>query len=87
MRNTAILISSNADVHDYLFGNSGDAAQKEEQIERIITQFRTILDTRDDIVNIGIIGKDGKYIINQGLFHINENIELENVEWLQKLMI
>ena len=86
LRNTAILISSNADVHDYLFGNSGDAAQKEEQIERIITQFRTILDTRDDIVNIGIIGKDGKYIINQGLFHINENIELENVEWLQKAL-
>ena len=86
LRNTAILISSNADVHDYLFGNSGDAAQKEEQIERIITQFRTILDTRDDIVNIGIIGKDGKYIMNQGLFHINENIELENVEWLQKAL-
>lgn len=84
LRNIAVLISSNGDVHDYLFRSEEGSKEAKEQAERIVTQFRTILETRDDIVNIGIIGKDGKYIINQGLFKVNENIELEEVEWLQK---
>ena len=58
LRNTSILISSNADVHDYLFGVNKDTGETAQTVERIIAQFQTILDTRNDIVNIGIIGEN-----------------------------
>ena len=84
LRNTSILISSNADVHDYLFGVNKDTGETAQTVERIIAQFQTILDTRNDIVNIGIIGENGRYLINQGALKINENVSLKEVEWVQK---
>ena len=83
LRNTAVLISSNSDVHDYLFGT--DDYEKEKELkERIVAQFKTIMDTRDDIVNIGIIGENGRYILNQGYFRLNENVNLDTVDWIQR---
>ncbi len=84
LRNTSILISSNADVHDYLFGANKDTGETAQAVERIIAQFQTILDTRNDIVNIGIIGENGRYLINQGDLNINENVVLEDVDWIRK---
>lgn len=84
LRNTAVLISSNTDVHDYLFGMSEDEQESRAQAERIVTQFETIMDTRDDIVNIGIIGENGKYLLNQGFLKLNENVDLEKVAWIQQ---
>ena len=84
LQNTSILISSNADVHDYLFGVNKDTGETAQTVERIIAQFQTILDTRNDIVNIGIIGENGRYLINQGALKINENVSLKDVEWVQK---
>ena len=84
LRNTSILISSNADVHDYLFGVNKDTGETAQTVERIIAQFQTILDTRNDIVNIGIFGENGRYLINQGALKINENVSLKDVEWVQK---
>lgn len=83
LRNISALISSNGDVHDYLFREDLTEQEKEQCFQRITTQFGTIMETRDDIVNIGIIGKNGRYIINKGFFRINENIDLENVDWIQ----
>ena len=78
LRNTAVLISSNDDVQEYLFGMNSDKAQ----VERITAQFRTIMDTRADIVNIGIIANDGSYLLNQGQLKMNENISLNELEWV-----
>lgn len=83
LRNTAVLISSNSDVHDFLFGTD-DYDENNDLKERIVAQFETIMDTRDDIVNIGIIGENGKYILNQGYYRLNENVDLENVDWIQR---
>lgn len=84
LRNTAVLISSNSDVHDYLYGQREDEKETEAQVERILVQFKSIMDTRDDIVNIGIIGENGKYILNDGFFAVNENVDLKNIEWIQR---
>lgn len=78
LRNTAILISSNEDVQEYLFENGRDKAQ----VDRITAQFRTIMDTRADIVNIGIIAENGKYLLNHGQLKVNENVELHELEWI-----
>ena len=84
LRNTAILISSNTDVHDYLFDETENEEELKEKVERIIAQFRTILDTRSDIVNIGIIGENGRYLLNRGQFRLNQNIDLKDVEWIKQ---
>ena len=42
------------------------------------------METRDDIVNIGIVSENGRYIINTGYFKVNENIEMESLPWVQK---
>lgn len=84
LRNTAILISSNTDVHDFLFDETENEEELKEKVERIIAQFRTILDTRSDIVNIGIIGENGRYLLNRGQFRLNQNIDLKDVEWIKQ---
>lgn len=82
LHNISALISSNGDVHDYLFREGLSEDAREACFLRITTQFGTIMETRDDIVNIGIIGENGRYIINQGFFRINQNTNLENVDWI-----
>lgn len=84
LRNTAILISSNTDVHNYLFNDWENEEEPADEVERILAQFKTILDTRSDIVNIGIIGENGRHILNRGQFHLNKNIDLGEVEWIKK---
>lgn len=84
LRNTAILISSNTDVHDYLFDETENEEELKGKVERIIAQFRTILDTRSDIVNIGIIGENGRYLLNRGQLRLNQNIDLKDVEWIKQ---
>lgn len=56
MENIAYMISSNEDVQQYLFGENVDNGTR----ERLINQFKTILDGRSDIRNLGIIGSNGR---------------------------
>ena len=81
LHNISVLIASDGDVKEYLFQENPTVVEKMERFSRITTQFETIMETREDIVNIGIIGaKD--YIINNGHFKVNENIQLEELEWV-----
>ena len=84
LHNISVLIASDEDVHDYLFQEKLTDRERQERFARITTQFGTIMETRDDIVNIGVIGEKGRYIINNGNFEINENVALEELEWIQK---
>ena len=56
MTNISYLVSSNEDVQKYLFGDEEDQEAK----GRILNQFETILDSRSDILNLGIISENGK---------------------------
>ena len=67
MENIAYLISSNEDVQDYLFSDEIDS----EGRYRILKQFETILDSRSDIRNVGIISKSGRMLINNGSKSVN----------------
>lgn len=83
LHNISTLISSDGDVQEYLF-HENDQQEQQEYFRRITNQFGTILDTRDDIVNIGILGKNGRYLINQGVFRMNENIDPGSLEWIER---
>ncbi len=84
LHNISVLITSDSAVQEYLFNEKLTAQERREVFERITTQFGTIMETRDDIVNIGIIGENERYIINNGYYMVNENIELQELEWVRK---
>ena len=73
MENIAYLISSSEDVQDYLFDDEID----NEGRYRILNQFETILDSRSDIRNVGIISKNGRMLINDGKKSVNSDLELK----------
>ena len=77
MENIAYMISSNEDVQQYLFGENVDNGTR----ERLINQFKTILDGRSDIRNLGIIGINGRKLINDGKQSVNPDLKLSTQEW------
>lgn len=77
MENIAYLISSNEDVQDYLFDEEID----NEGRYRILNQLQTILDSRSDIRNVGIISKNGRMLINDGSKSVNQDLDLNTQEW------
>ncbi len=81
MLNISAMMILDDDIQDYL--SEGAKLEETEDRERILTQFRTVIETRDDIANIAVISRDGKSVINRGNDRINPNVELENVEWFQ----
>ena len=83
LHNISALITSDGDVQDYLFRDSLDDRERAERFARVTTQFETIMETREDIVNIGIIG-EARYIINNGNYRINKNVKLEEFDWVRK---
>ena len=77
MENIAYLISSNEDVQDYLFYEKIDNDGR----YRILNQLQTILDSRSDIRNVGIISKNGRMLINDGSKSVNQDLDLNTQEW------
>ena len=82
MENIAYLISSNEDVQDYLFSDEIDS----EGRYRILKQFETILDSRSDIRNVGIISKSGRMLINNGSKSVNHDLNINTQEWYKQLL-
>lgn len=82
--NISVLITSDGDVHDYLYKQGQDAQESFQRFERISSQFQTIMETRNDIVNIGILENGGDYLLNSGRETLNRNVDLEHTEWIRK---
>lgn len=85
MENISYLVANGGDVTAYLFGKQN----QEENIQlynRIITQFNTVVETREDISNIAVVTQEGRYIINGGEDCLNENILLQDVEWYTRAL-
>ena len=77
MENTSYLVSSNEDVQKYLFGDTADP----EARDRILSQFETILDSRSDILILGIIAENGRMLINNGQHLTNQDLDIHSQEW------
>ena len=77
MENIAYMISSNEDVQDYLFGDEDNADAR----GRLLKQFETILEGRSDIRNLGIIGINGRKLINDGKKSMNPDLRLDSQQW------
>ncbi len=77
MENISYLVSSNEDVQTYLF----EEHVGPEVRGRILNQFETILDSRSDIRNLGIISENGRMFINDGREMTNPDLDIHSQEW------
>ena len=78
MDNIASVISGSQDAMFFLFEEDYDDAGHRK---RLLEQFQTILQSRSDIKNIGIIGSSGKFLFNGGYQVRNPYLDLHSQEW------
>lgn len=81
MDNISSMLAANADVQDYLFGNS---TQIMEASKQLISQFSTVLNSRSDIYNVGLVHANGRALLNKGRSYMNPYINMEQLEWYRK---
>lgn len=86
MENISSVIAKSSDVPQYLFDQNQTEAEREAEKERILTQFQTIMESRDDIYNVAAVAKNGRYIINQGDDELTGYVDIESLDWYQAAM-
>lgn len=84
MENISVIVADNSDVWDYLFGKELSEEREKELPERILGVFRTITDTRNDIVNIALLPRKREALINQGRARLNPYINVSGLAWYQE---
>lgn len=83
MENLSELVLNNDNVSSYLYEEDEKFA-KEKNAGEIGNEFGLLRDTRDDIYNIGIVGNNGRYFINNANVSINPYVEPENMDWYKE---
>lgn len=86
MENISSVMAKSGDMSLYLFENDQPAEEIEEERDRILSQFNTIMESREDIYNIAVVGENGRYIINQGEDVLTPYIDIESLDWYQAAM-
>lgn len=84
MENIAYMIAYGKDAQNYLFTEM--PVEEAAYGERLREQFRIILKSRNDIKNIGIIQKDGRFLFNDGYKVINPNVDVSSLGWYRDVM-
>ena len=78
MENISSMLAENSDVQKFLFGSGMEA---EEAGEQLMSQFATVLNSRSDIYNVGILQENGKALFNKGNSYINSYVDIKSQEW------
>lgn len=81
MENISSMLAENLDVKKYLFGEGEEA---DEAGVQLLSQFSTVLSSREDIYNLGILQKNGKALLNEGKSRLNTYVDMENQEWYRR---
>lgn len=84
MENISTILVTSMDIREYLNTTDEDPIKDDALRKRIISQFDTILNMREDIYNIAIFGENNKYIVNKGTDSINPNIHVQSQNWYTK---
>ena len=82
MDNIALMVSESDDVQNFLFSDNDSS----EFRKRLSSQYSTILNSRNDIRNLGVLCVGGKYLVNEGTQTLNPYLDIEGQEWYQKAM-
>ena len=81
MANIATMVSGSRDTQTFLYNKDEETLQVSECRQRLVEQFRTILKSRNDIRNIGLIQKDGNRLFNNGGQQKNAYLDLDTQAW------
>lgn len=88
MENIAYMITRNQDAETFLKEDSErdteSAARSDEAKKRLKEQFQTILDSRPDISNVGILGENRKFLINRGEDELNLYVNYQELDWYHR---
>ena len=86
LKNISYIVSTNEDVSNYLFNTELTEEEKLEAKEKIITQFKTIMDSRSDIYNIAIVAENDRSILNDGNSKFTEYIDIKEQDWYKNAL-
>lgn len=86
MENISYIVSGNTDVRDYLFTENLSEERARELRERITTVFRTVVDTRGDIINIALLPQNREPVINDGWAELNPHAKVTAMSWYQEAL-
>lgn len=75
--------ADNSDVIQFLF-----LAEKENSVYkgRVLNQFKTVMKTRSDILNVAVVAENGRNLINDGTAELNPYATLEDMNWYKETM-
>lgn len=71
-------VVGNADVSEFLFGEENKQSELREKLSQ---QFKTVMDTRSDICNIGVMADNGRMFLNRGAAKLNPYVDIQAKEW------
>lgn len=83
MLNISSIIAANSDVSYYLYNTQQPEEELKEEKERILSQFKTIRNSRNDIYNIAVVADNGRSILNEGEDQFTEYIDVREQSWYQ----
>ena len=83
MENISSVMTESQDLRNYLFLAEQPKSASADQRMRIIAQFKTIMESRKDISNVAALEVGGNNIVNDGQTVLNENINIEKLDWYQ----
>lgn len=84
LENISLIVAGNSDVRDYLSGQEFSQERQEELRNRITGVFKTITDTRNDIINIALLPRKEEPLINRGSARLNPYIQVSELFWYQE---
>lgn len=79
MENISAMFADSEDIQQFLFAENDDP----ELRANIRQQFETIMKSRDDIYNLGVVCGNNRYYINQGTDKLNPYFDVQEQEWYQ----
>ena len=86
MENISSVMAKSGDISLYLFEEEQSEEDIEEERERILTQFNTIMESREDIYNVVAVAENGRYIMNRGEEDLTPYIDIRKLDWYQAAM-
>lgn len=63
-----------------------DFAGRQRLAEQVAVMFRTLIDTRQDITNIGIFLGNERYVLNRGWERVNPYVDVTQLSWYQEAL-
>ena len=79
-------MAKSTDVAKYFFDEHQTEEEFEEEKKRILTQFATIKESRNDISNVAAVAENGKYLVNDEDGSLADYIDVQSLDWYQEAM-